>query len=116
MSRGVQRSDNASTCLYAPYEIPVLRNVRNTGTAKPPAQTLATCKKIRHTNFTLSANRRKNCIRNNSKGRERCKTYLQGDRILHSTFGKNKAVRYVSDKNSKNSTFETYRILAPKVF
>jgi len=35
-------------------------------------------------------------LRNNSKGLERCKTYVQGHIILHGTFDEKKKVKYVS--------------------
>ena len=58
-------------------------------------------------------------LRNNSKGRERCETYVQGHRLLHGTFGV-KRVKYVSERTmvlcSKFSMFVNISCLAPKAF
>jgi len=53
-------------------------------------------------------------LRNSSKGRERCKTYVQWYIILHGTFGEKKTKLHFG-KNArallrKRGRFQTYRI------
>jgi len=72
----------AKTSLYDLYQIPVLRSVTNTGTAKIPALIFAMLKKITPQKFISSENQNdkeesRTTFRNNSKGFERCKQLCQ---------------------------------------
>jgi len=102
-----------------------MRNVRNTGTAKLVPRPLLRAKGLPHKKFAdVKIKQRNNqyesrtTLSNNSKGLERCKTYVQMQRILHgyfwretkwSTFHKR---RWRSDK--KNSTFLNVSYIAQK--
>jgi len=120
-NRGMQRSDDARgeyVIVCPPYQIRGLRNVcRHRKTTCPDF-----CH-VQNDYATKSSpqvriNKRKNCtslvprLRNNSKGCERCETYVLGHRTLHGTFGEKK-VKYDSERTlahcSKNNMIWTYR-------
>jgi len=67
-----------------PYQILALRNVRNTGTAKLPVQTFATCKMITP----------KNSISSEKERKKLCKS--------RTTLRNNRKERNVDDKRKKN--------------
>ena len=112
----------ANTWLYAPYQNLLLRNVRNTSTAKLPAQTFATCKRIapqkRRLKWELRSEKSytslvRTTLRNNSKAFERSKTYVQRHRFLQWRFWREKSVvqfRKNAGALLKNTVrFQTYR-------
>ena len=93
----------ATAWLCVPYQILVLRNVRNTGTAKIPAQIFAMSNWFMPQNLVSSENKEEKKLYESRI--PRCatitrvlnfvKTYVQGHRVRHGTFGEKK-VKHLS--------------------
>ena len=117
----------ADTWLYAPYQILALRNVRNTGTAKPAPQTFATCKRTTPQQLHLKweLRREKSCTNlvpryaTIARGLNVVKRTWMDTEFCMTLLARKKWNRFQKERCRsavKHRTFSNISYLAPKVF